>query len=345
MRTRGFRRGSQQHEPSTCYSRTHWRCASVDQCRNTLQQIHHYRGDYQRVIEIASATLAANHRGSTHTHFWLACSLIELGRFGQAATHVQHLFRLADPAHTRTEGLPDLPTRRLVAMGDWARARPIVEHAIESLRGSSGFLPLAHAMADSAQSWRKLGRPKRRCRVQESEKLLERQLTDGTVVSYGRDYVALGKAALQLGRNDDAWRLAHCCLNLSSAQPGPTAHAQQLLGDLASQSNGFDAERAEAAYSKALALAEPRGMRPVIAHCHFGLSKLYRRTGKRRASARALDHCHEHVPRDGHALLSGAGRGRRSKPSCASGIRRRLIDWPSRERRSACSRPVARLAQ
>ena len=32
---------------------------------------------------------------------------------------------------------------------------------------------------------------------------------------------------------------------------------------------------------KALALAEPRGMRPLIAHCHLGLGKLYLRTGKR----------------------------------------------------------------
>ena len=30
-----------------------------------------------------------------------------------------------------------------------------------------------------------------------------------------------------------------------------------------------------------VALAEPRGMRPLVAHCHFGLSKLYRRTGQR----------------------------------------------------------------
>lgn len=32
---------------------------------------------------------------------------------------------------------------------------------------------------------------------------------------------------------------------------------------------------------RALALAEPRGMRPLVAHCHLGLGKLYRRTGKR----------------------------------------------------------------
>ena len=28
------------------------------------------------------------------------------------------------------------------------------------------------------------------------------------------------------------------------------------------------------------ALAEPRGMRTVVAHCHLGLAKLYRRAGK-----------------------------------------------------------------
>jgi hypothetical protein len=30
-----------------------------------------------------------------------------------------------------------------------------------------------------------------------------------------------------------------------------------------------------------LALAEPRGMRPLIAHCYLGLGKLYGRTGQR----------------------------------------------------------------
>ena len=33
--------------------------------------------------------------------------------------------------------------------------------------------------------------------------------------------------------------------------------------------------------AEALALAEPRGMRPLAAHCHLGLGKLYRRTGNR----------------------------------------------------------------
>ena len=48
------------------------------------------------------------------------------------------------------------------------------------------------------------------------------------------------------------------------------------------------ARRAEAHYREALALAEPRGMRPLVAHCHLGLGKLYRRTGKRREAQEHL---------------------------------------------------------
>ena len=39
--------------------------------------------------------------------------------------------------------------------------------------------------------------------------------------------------------------------------------------------------RADTYYREALALATELGMRPLIAHCHLGLGKLYRRTGKR----------------------------------------------------------------
>jgi hypothetical protein len=43
----------------------------------------------------------------------------------------------------------------------------------------------------------------------------------------------------------------------------------------------FCAEDAESSYSEALVLADTLGMRPLAAHCHFGLGKLQRRTGDR----------------------------------------------------------------
>ena len=39
--------------------------------------------------------------------------------------------------------------------------------------------------------------------------------------------------------------------------------------------------RRKTIYRQALALANELGMRPLAAHCHFGLGTLYRRTGKR----------------------------------------------------------------
>jgi tetratricopeptide (TPR) repeat protein len=41
------------------------------------------------------------------------------------------------------------------------------------------------------------------------------------------------------------------------------------------------AERGETHYRQALALAEPRSMRPLVAHCYLGLGRLYRRAGRR----------------------------------------------------------------
>jgi len=41
------------------------------------------------------------------------------------------------------------------------------------------------------------------------------------------------------------------------------------------------AEDAPGYYREALALGEGLGMRPLVAHCHLGLGKLYRRTRKR----------------------------------------------------------------
>jgi len=58
-----------------------------------------------------------------------------------------------------------------------------------------------------------------------------------------------------------------------------------LAADVAATSS---AEDAEGYYREALALAEPRGMRPQVAYCHFGLGKLHRRRGDR-------DQAHQHL--------------------------------------------------
>ena len=61
-----------------------------------------------------------------------------------------------------------------------------------------------------------------------------------------------------------------------------------MLPIIATHPDRFDTERGESHYREALALAEPRGMRPLVAHCHLGLGRLYRRAGKRQEAQEHL---------------------------------------------------------
>jgi tetratricopeptide (TPR) repeat protein len=58
------------------------------------------------------------------------------------------------------------------------------------------------------------------------------------------------------------------------------AWALRLVGEIAAHRGASEAEKAEEYYRQAIALAQDLGMRPLIAHCHVGLGKLYRRAGK-----------------------------------------------------------------
>jgi tetratricopeptide (TPR) repeat protein len=100
----------------------------------------------------------------------------------------------------------------------------------------------------------------------------------------------LGEALLLAGQLEDADAFATRSLVLTRevGGPGPEAWALRLLDEIASYRQPPDVAAAESRYRQALALAEPRGMRPLIAHCHLGLGTLYRRTGKR-------EQAHEHL--------------------------------------------------
>jgi hypothetical protein len=56
------------------------------------------------------------------------------------------------------------------------------------------------------------------------------------------------------------------------------AHAIRLLGEIAAHRDPPGVAQAEAHYRDAHALATDLGMRPLVAHCHLGLGKLYHRT-------------------------------------------------------------------
>jgi tetratricopeptide (TPR) repeat protein len=91
-------------------------------------------------------------------------------------------------------------------------------------------------------------------------------------------FLCAGTAYLAAGRIDEA--AAHTREALALARRlgdgGNEAHALCLNGDIAAASG---AENTEDYYRQALALEEPRGMRPLVAHCHLGLGKMHHRMG------------------------------------------------------------------
>ena len=69
---------------------------------------------------------------------------------------------------------------------------------------------------------------------------------------------------------------------------GNEAWALRLLGDIASHHDRPEVTTAAAYYGAAMTLAAELDMRPLVAHCHLGLGRLYRRTGN-------LEQAQEHL--------------------------------------------------
>jgi tetratricopeptide (TPR) repeat protein len=276
-----------------------------------LAQVGYYRADYQRVVDLVSDGLAAFPAdliqedfgmpapASVLTRYWLVLSLGEIGRFADAARHAVELVQLAEARHhavsmslaytaagllhllrgdaTQDHSLFD----RLIEMAPTGGANPNIRSGPSNLIG----LVVAHSAWDLAQRG---AASAALARCQEGAELLEQQMARGAVIPTGLGFHSLGRACLLLGRLAQARKVGARALETSSPYPGWAAHAQHLLGDIATYpDDDFDAERGEAHYRQALALAEPRAMRPLVAHCHLGLGRLYRRTGTRE---RAREH-------------------------------------------------------
>jgi class 3 adenylate cyclase/tetratricopeptide (TPR) repeat protein len=269
-----------------------------------LAQVHYYRADHERVVGLVSDGLAAFPAdlmqedfgmpapASVLTRYWLVMSLTDLGRFSDAAGFATEVVQLAEVRHhAASMGLAYGAAGLLrLLKGDVTREHSLFDRHLAAARTGSADtnrrsgissmvgLAVAHSAWDLAQR----GDTEAALdRIQEAEQLLEQLVGRGAVIPTGFAFHSLGRACLLLGRLAQARKVGERALETSSSYPGWAAHAQHLLGDIVTHPDDFDAERGEIHYRQALILAEPRGMRPLVAHCHLGLGKLYRRTDKR----------------------------------------------------------------
>ena len=267
-----------------------------------LDQVRCYRGEYGRVIELAKANLETLPADWVYEFFgmvdppsisercWLVQSLAQLGRFDEAVEYENEAMHLAEPTqHAYTIGHAYNAAGMVhLVKGEWVKARSVIEHSVAVLRRGNIAL-LSSAVATSAWVLAQLGRTNVVLdRLREGEQLLDRRVSRGDVSGNSWYIHALGRAVLVLGQLDEAGRFADRAIEFSAGSPGFRAWALHLLGDIATHPDRFDADTGEDYYRKSLERAEPLGMRPLIAHCHFGLGKLYRNTGKH-------EQAHEHL--------------------------------------------------
>ena len=101
-------------------------------------------------------------------------------------------------------------------------------------------------------------------------------------------HLSLGEVQLLAGHLEEAHALAEGALALACEhqERGHQAYALRLLGEIAARREPPESNQAGDDYRQAL--ADELGMRPLVAHCHLGLGKLYARIGHHAAARAAL---------------------------------------------------------
>ena len=217
----------------------------------------------------------------------LAMVLADLGEFAEAIAAGEEGLRIAQTAgHPYSEvwaryGLGYAHLRH----GDFAAATRVLEPGLALCRGMEIrlALPFVAASLGSAYLWSG--------RAADAVPLLEEAveaITAMRILGLRSWFITfLAEAYLVLGRVAEAREQAEQAVALARAhqQRGWEAWGLKLLGDVhahePAEVDQGGAEQAGDAYRQALALATELGMRPLVAHCHFGLGKLHARTGQR----------------------------------------------------------------
>jgi tetratricopeptide (TPR) repeat protein len=219
---------------------------------------------------------------AVHSRASMSWCLTQLGEFPAAMAAGEEAVRMAEAADDRF-GLVlsqfmvgTIHLRR----GDPERALPWLERSLDSSRRFN--FEIMSALATYG-----LGEARAVCGdTVEALPLLEQAAQRAASMRFAAGLHsalgALGEGYLLAGRPAEARQAAERMLGLTRAMGHRygEAEALRLLGEVHALTNPAEASQAEVSYREALAIAEQIGARPLAAHCHLGLGKLYRRAGK-----------------------------------------------------------------
>jgi tetratricopeptide (TPR) repeat protein len=208
--------------------------------------------------------------------YQLALLLAERGQFAEAAIRGDEAVRIAE-----TTNHPFSVNTAYFCIGYVQLRKGAIDKAISMLERSlelcrvwdlqQNFLRVA---ANLGYAYAAAGR------IAESLSLLEQATKQSSV--HRHVVGSVGEGYLLTGRVELANQFATRALESSRRNKtrSSEALALRLLGDIKTKVKPAEVDEAENCYVEAITVAEELGMRPLIAHCHVGLGKLYRDINK-----------------------------------------------------------------
>ncbi len=255
-------------------------------------------GDLRRAVETLHAVIALVEGARPGERFGtagalaaiaraeLAMGLAETGQFTEALDAGEKGLRVAKAVgHAYTEVVAETHLGYVYLLqGDFGAATRVLERGFALCRatGIPFLLPRVEVFLGSAYL--------RSGRAAEAVPLLE-EAFESTKAVRRRSFVIAFRAEVDLvwGRVSAARQQAEQAVAVARThrQQGAEAWGLKLLGEIHTHEPA-ETDRADQAYRQALALAADLGMFPLMAHCHLGLGKLYRRIEKHQEA-------HEHL--------------------------------------------------
>ena len=257
--------------------------------RHYLGGVYRSLGDYSRAVEcfqqnmvclqgaLLHERLGLSGLASVFSRSHLVIALAECGAFAEGHAPAAEGVQIAEAAnhpYSRVMAYWAVGFRAL-RQGDLQQTLPALERALDLAQGASLRLLVPLVAAPLGAAYALAGR------TTDALLLLEQAVVQAVAMHYMWDHalrlVWLSKAYLLAGRLDEADIQAQHALEFSRMhqERGHEAYALRLLGEVAAQRHPPQSEQAAVHYQQALALAEELGMRPLQAHCHFGLGILY----------------------------------------------------------------------
>ncbi|MFN0316263.1 MAG: ATP-binding protein [Burkholderiales bacterium] len=217
---------------------------------------------------------------ASSARFLLAWVLADLGEFGEALAVGEEALQAAQASgHAHSEvwarwSLGYIHLRR----GEFVEATRVLEPGPALCRGMGFRLALPFVTVSLGLAYTGLGRA-----VDALPLIGEAAEGYAALGDFLRSLfiTLLAAASLKLGRVSEAREQAERAVTLARARQerGWEAWALKALGEAHAQEPG-EAEEAGKAYRQALEIAIELGMRPLAAHCHFGLGTLHASLGK-----------------------------------------------------------------